>query len=33
MPENLPTPKKGIIKLEQEAIKQLKEKNKIMLDE
>jgi DNA-damage-inducible protein D len=33
MPENLPTPEKGIIELEQEAIKNLKEKNKIMLDE
>jgi DNA-damage-inducible protein D len=34
MPENLPTPPKGIIELEKEAIKKLKEKNKtIMLDE
>jgi DNA-damage-inducible protein D len=33
MPENLPTPEKGIIELEQEAIKRLKEKNNIMLDE
>jgi len=34
MPEDLPTPQKGIIELEREAIKKLKEKNKeIMTDE
>lgn len=33
MPENLPTPEKGIIELEKEAIMKLKEKNQIMLDE
>jgi hypothetical protein len=34
MPEDLPTPQKGIIELEKEAIKNLKEKNKeIMTDE
>jgi DNA-damage-inducible protein D len=34
MPEDLPTPEKGIIELEKEAIKNLKEKNKeIMTDE
>ncbi|MDR0799782.1 MAG: GIY-YIG nuclease family protein [Dysgonamonadaceae bacterium] len=34
MPEDLPTPEKGIIALEKEAIKKLKEKNKkIMTDE
>jgi len=34
MPEDLPTPQKGIIELEREAIKNLKEKNKeIMTDE
>jgi DNA-damage-inducible protein D len=33
MPENLPTPQKGIIELEKEAIKKLKEQNKIILDE
>ena len=34
MPEDLPTPKKGIVELEREAIKKLKEKNKeIMTDE
>ena len=34
MPEELPTPQKGIIELEREAIKKLKEKNKeIMTDE
>ncbi|GHV68522.1 DNA damage-inducible protein D [Bacteroidia bacterium] len=34
MPEDLPTPEKGIIELEKEAIKKLKEKNKeIMTDE
>jgi DNA-damage-inducible protein D len=34
MPEDLPTPEKGIIELEREAIKKLKEKNKeIMTDE
>ena len=34
MPEDLPTPHKGIIELEREAIKKLKEKNKeIMADE
>jgi hypothetical protein len=33
MPEDLPTPEKGIIELEKEAIKKLKEQNKIMLDE
>jgi DNA-damage-inducible protein D len=33
MPEDLPTPEKGIIELEKEAIKKLKEKNKIILDE
>jgi len=34
MPEDLPTPRKGIIELEREAIKKLKEKNKeIMTDE
>jgi DNA-damage-inducible protein D len=34
MPEDLPTPQKGIVELEREAIKKLKEKNKeIMTDE
>ena len=34
MPEDLPTPQKGIIELEKEAIRKLKEKNKeIMTDE
>ena len=34
MPEDLPTPQKGIVELEQEAIKKLKEKNtEIMTDE
>ena len=34
MPEDLPTPQKGIIELEREAIKKLKEKNnEIMTDE
>ena len=34
MPEDLPTPQKGIVELEKEAIKKLKEKNKeIMTDE
>jgi len=34
MPEDLPTPQKGIIELEREVIKKLKEKNKeIMTDE
>ena len=33
MPENLPTPQKSIIELEKEAIKKLKEQNKIILDE
>jgi hypothetical protein len=33
MPEDLPTPEKGIIELEKEAIRKLKEKNKIVLDE
>jgi hypothetical protein len=34
MPEDLPTPQRGIIELEREAIKKLKEKNKtIMSDE
>ena len=34
MPEDLPTPQKGIVELEREAIKNLKEKNKeIMTDE
>jgi DNA-damage-inducible protein D len=33
MPEDLPTPQKGIVELEREAIKKLKEKNKeIMID-
>jgi len=31
MPEDLPTPQKGIVELEQEAIKKLKEKNKEMM--
>ena len=34
MPEDLPTPQKGIVELEKEAIRKLKEKNKeIMTDE
>ena len=34
MPEDLPTPQKGIVELEKEALRKLKEKNReIMTDE